>query len=103
MLVRPNVDGLEKSKNSDGTYLSKGGLVLMEETVNKERATYSEGTIVGFGPSVWKEDGGAVGWGIGIGDRVVYAKYAGAFLKDPKTKEQFIILNDADIICKVGE
>ena len=33
-----------------------------------------------------------------VGDRVVYARYAGKYIVDPETHEEFLILNDEDVI-----
>jgi co-chaperonin GroES (HSP10) len=37
-----------------------------------------------------------------VGDTVFYAKYAGKWIRDPETDEEFLIVNDEDIVAKVG-
>ena len=36
-------------------------------------------------------------WGLKVGDKVFYAKYAGKWVKDPETNEELLIINDEDI------
>jgi hypothetical protein len=34
-----------------------------------------------------------------IGDYIAYARFAGKALEDPYTQEEFVALNDEDIVC----
>lgn len=93
VLVRP--DPVEE--------VSKGGIVMVAtETAKKlEQNAQIWGTVVQVGPTAYKNEGlGNFPW-VSIGDRVAYAKYGGKFIVDEETKEQFVILNDEDIVCRV--
>lgn len=97
VLVRPDADGMER--DSTGHYKSKGGIVVVAEAVDKDRARQVYGTIVAIGPRAWHDAGGPEGWGVKVGDKVSYAKYGGAFIE--VGDERLIVLNDEDIITKV--
>lgn len=36
-----------------------------------------------------------------VGDHVVFAKYAGLYVNDPETDEEYVLINDEDILCIV--
>jgi co-chaperonin GroES (HSP10) len=81
---------------------SKGGIVLALDK-RLERQAYTEGTVVDIGPDAWsgfkpKQEFA----GLKVGDTVFYAKYAGKWIRDPETDEEFLIVNDEDIVAKVG-
>lgn len=93
------------------------GLILaIDEKLEKGATT--RGTVVAVGPDAfyaykpehipahsWKQ------W-VKVGDRVVYAKYAGRTVDDPIEKEKddrgrevpvaYVCLNDEDVICKIS-
>lgn len=80
---------------------SRGGIVLAIDK-KLEKNAHTEGTIVDIGPDAWtafktKE----LFAGLQVGDKVFYAKYAGKWIVDPETLEEFLILNDEDIVAKV--
>lgn len=62
------------------------------------------GTIVEIGDDVYsafkpkRPNAGLV-----VGDRVYFSKYAGQWIKNPKTGEELLILNDEDITAKYVE
>lgn len=91
ILIRPK-DVEEKTES---------GLVLVKDTVEKERIATEEGTVLGVGPACFYE----LNWPfdtVKIGDRVVYSKYGGKFIRDPEDKDKWIvIINDQDILLKV--
>lgn len=65
--------------------VTKGGIILHEDTVKKEQMVEETGTIVAFGPTCFvgmrgcdKEDSPAYKqWGLGVGDQVEFRKYEG--------------------------
>lgn len=92
ILVKP--DDIEK--------VTKSGIVLVTDE-KLERVAQHVGTIVSVGRQAWKAfskkyDGQP--WA-SVGDRIIYSKYAGKFVKDPETNEQFVILNDEDVVAIV--
>jgi len=73
---------------------------------NREKAAQIVGTVVSVGPLAWKDYNknyeNAEPWAV-KGDRVLYSKYGGKHVKDPETEEEYTILNDEDVLCKVFE
>lgn len=88
VLVKP--DAIEEK--------SVGGIVLAVDE-KLERGARITGTIVGIGPDVYPNST-LVHGGLAIGDRVYYAKYAGKTIYDQTTKEELVVLNDEDVVCK---
>jgi len=85
VLIRPK--DLEKK--------SKGGIIIEygdQEKVYK-RAT-QQGEIVDIGPEAYSEY--EEKW-VKVGDRVIFAQYAGKFVEDPETEEKYIVINDIDV------
>ena len=77
-----------------------GSLVIAytSEGERRELASKQIGEVVAVGPYAWHEweDPWAK-----PGDRVMYVRYGGALIQDPVTNETFILLVDADILCKI--
>lgn len=81
----------------------------IEETINGfimvndkklERAGQIIGTVIEVGALCWTNHIDPAPW-CEVGDLVLYSRYAGKFVNDPNTNEEFVILNDEDIICTV--
>ena len=94
ILVKP--DEIEK--------VSDGGIVLVQDEKSAKVATTS-GTIVGIGPIAWCDYNRNYSdpnyrW-VEVGDKVLYARYGGKWIADPNTEEEFVLLRDEDILCKI--
>lgn len=80
---------------------SKGGIALVTDEV-MERNAQTIGKILAFG-----EDFGVAykpqtpRWGLQVGDKVIYAKHAGKWVKDPETGKEYLFVLDSDIVGKV--
>jgi len=74
--------------------VTKGGIVLPDTAKEKPQ----EGEIVAAGPGRLSEDGKRIAMEVKVGDRVIYAKYAGTEVKIDD--EEFIILRESDILAK---
>lgn len=72
------------------------GIVYRLDT-KQERGGQIFGTIIDIGPNAWKAFDDGEPWAK-VGDRVAYARYAGKGITDPVTKEEYVILNDDDIV-----
>lgn len=76
--------------------VTESGIVLaMNERT--EKAGIEKGTVLKVGQTAFKD------YGLGPeflkeGDEVVFARYAGKWIKDPKTNEELLFLNDEDIV-----
>ena len=87
-------------KPKDMEAVSKGGIVIPQATVDRNKAATNEGTVVALGTDAYKEFD--TPW-VEIGDEVLYSKYNGERLVNPKTEEEVIMINDTDILCKWRE
>ena len=72
---------------------SKGGIVIVSDE-KLERAAQTNGTLIAVGDTAWS---GEDPWAK-VGDRVTYVRHSGKFIQDPKTEEEYVILNDEDIL-----
>lgn len=83
--------------------VSRGGIILNLDE-RQEKAACSTGTIVSFGPSAWLDPSlGGKPW-VKEGDRVVFAKYSGKYIKDPDDdKIEYMVVNDDAIQVRIVE
>ena len=78
------------------------GLVLAEtEDRKRAQAGVDTGTVVAIGPTAFKDFGTTSP--ILVGDNIAYARFAGKFITDPATQEEYVALNDEDVICVFHE
>jgi co-chaperonin GroES (HSP10) len=75
----------------------RAGLELLPIDERKQQVNIDQGTVVAIGPSAFKDFGGDA-W-CSVGDVIGFAKFGGKYIKDPGTKEDFLVLNDEDVIC----
>lgn len=82
---------------------SAGGIALIIDR-KAELNDQSIGTIVDIGDDVYSAFKPKREFaGLAVGDRVYYAKRAGKWCKDPNTKEEFLMVNDEDVVGKFIE
>lgn len=80
---------------------TKSGLIIAADEKLERNATQT-GTILGIGPDVYAAHRTSLKFGgLEEGDRVFYAKYSGAWVIDPDTNEELLMVNDEDIIGKL--
>lgn len=94
ILVKPD-DIMEKD-----VHLRKAkelGLIVHRDEQDREQAAVDEGTVVDFGPTVFRDFGSDNP--IKVGDKVVYARYAGKPIVDPDDEVKYVALNDEDVIA----
>lgn len=75
------------------------GIILTESLTRKEQAATEEGEIIALGDTFGKDFGAEVL--PKVGDKVLFAKYAGKFIKDGDV--DLVLLNDDDLIAIVRE
>lgn len=80
---------------SEGEELTPSGLYLPETAKEKPQ----QGVIVAAGPGRRDEDGKVVAMDVKVGDKVLYAKYAGTEIKINTVK--MLILKESDILAVV--
>ena len=74
--------------------MSKGGVILPDTVKEKPQ----EGEVIAVGPGRLSEDGTRIAMEVKLGDRVIYARYAGTELR--LDDEELIILRESDILAK---
>ena len=72
------------------------GIILPETAKEKPQ----EGEVLAVGPGSRKEDGDRVAMDVAVGNRVLYAKYAGTEIKMDGVK--YLILRESDVLAIVG-
>lgn len=71
----------------------RAGIQILEDARTKEINAVDRGTVVAIGPEAEV--------GVEVGDDIYYAKYAGKKIVDPHTKEEFLALNDEDLVARI--
>jgi chaperonin GroES len=73
-----------------------GGILLPETAKEKPQ----EGEVMAAGPGKLDDDGNRVAMEVKVGDRVLYAKYAGTEIK-LEGDEKVLILKESDVLALV--
>ena len=82
---------------------TKGGIILAVDQV-MERNAQVIGTIVALGEDFAVAYKPATPqWGLKAGDKVIFAKHAGKWVKDPETDKEYLFVLDSDIVGKVED
>ena len=76
--------------------VTKGGIILPDTVKEKPQ----EGEVIAVGSGRISDDGKPIKMEVKVGDRVIFARYAGAEIKIEG--EELIILREADILAKKG-
>ena len=76
------------------------GIILTESLTRKEQAATEEGVILALGDTFGKDFGAEIL--PKVGDKVLFAKYAGKFIKGDEDVD-LVLLNDDDLIAIVRE
>jgi len=96
-------------KSDDLELQTEWGFHIVQDE-KREKHGQVFGTVVSLGPDCWKafrkvQEGKEVNgspWA-SVGDKVVYAQYAGKFLTDPDNGEEYIIILDEDVVAIIRE
>ncbi len=83
-------------KPSEQEEVSKGGLVLPDTA--RERP--QEGQVIATGPGRLTDEGNRMPLELSVGDKVLFAKYAGTELKEDE--DDFLVLRESDILAKIS-
>ncbi|HMS59209.1 MAG TPA: co-chaperone GroES [Tepidiformaceae bacterium] len=75
--------------------VTASGLVIPDTAKEKPQ----QGEVVAVGPGRLDDDGKRVPLDVEVGDRILYAKYTGTEIK--LDGEDYIVLNDKDILAKL--
>ena len=94
-------DKLEET-SKDYVRMRELGLVVAETDDRKRaQAGVDTGTVVAIGNTAFRDFGTTSP--IEVGDKIAYARFSGKFITDPVTQEEFVALNDEDVICVFHE
>jgi len=88
-------------KLDDVAEKSTGGIILTQDTREKEKGIAMSGLLIKIGPNAW-EDIGEGAPQVQPGQRVRCVRYGGVMVKDPVSDEEFHIMNDEDLIAAEG-
>jgi chaperonin GroES len=84
-------------KQIDSEEVTKGGIVLPDTAKEKPQ----EGEVLAVGPGKMLDNGQRAPMEVQVGDRVLFAKYAGSEIK--QGGEEYMILNsERDILAVLG-
>jgi len=72
------------------------GIVIPDTAKEKPQ----QGEVIAAGPGRLDDDGKRIAMDVKVGDRVLYAKYAGQEIKIDQ--EEYIVLSEKDVLCKVA-
>lgn len=75
--------------------ITASGLVIPDTAKEKPQ----QGEVVAVGPGRLDDDGDRIPLDVAVGDRILYAKYTGTDVKIDG--QDYIVLNEKDILCKV--
>jgi co-chaperonin GroES (HSP10) len=74
------------------------GLVIPElEDMKRAQASVDRGVVVAIGPTAYRDFG--VECPVKVGDVINYARFSGKIITDPETDQEYVCLNDEDLIC----
>jgi chaperonin GroES len=75
---------------------TRGGIYLPDTAKEKPQ----EGEIVAVGVGRVTDDGTRIPMELGVGDRVIYSKFAGTEYKDGD--DEYLIMRESDVLAKVS-
>lgn len=90
----------DKLEETDKTFKKARELnLLIPELEDRKRAQagVDKGIVVKIGPTAFRDFNAESP--IEIGDYIAYARFAGKIITDPFTDEEYVALNDEDIVC----
>lgn len=79
--------------------ITEGGIILIEDTRDKEQRASTEGILVAIGASAWTDLDDGTAWAM-IGDKISYSRYAGVDMVG-KDGEQYVLINDNDVLARL--
>ncbi len=74
--------------------VTKSGIVLPDTAKEKPQ----EGEVLAVGPGKLTDDGQRLAMDVKVGDKVIYAKYAGTEVKIDD--QEYLILRESDVLAK---
>ncbi len=85
-------------KKDEKGEVTQGGIIIAKDTVDREYAAETQGTVIAVGTSAFDDDDGARKR-VQKGTRVLYRRYAGVLVEQEDTST--ILINDKDVVAIV--
>ena len=79
--------------------ITKGGIHLLDETLDKEQQAATVGTLIAVGPGAWTDLDDGSPWAE-AGDKISYARYAGVSMKG-QDNQDYVLINDNDVLARL--
>lgn len=79
--------------------ITSGGIILPQDTLDKEQQAATEGTLIAVGPSAWIDLDDGEAWAE-VGDKISYSRYAGVSMEG-SDGEQYVLINDNDVLARL--
>ena len=95
MKIRPLHDRVLVKRIEPGDKTSAGGIIIPDTAKEKPQ----EGEVLAAGPGKLDDNGKRVPMEVKVGDRVLYAKYAGTEIK--MENDKVLILKESDVLAIV--
>lgn len=92
----------------DAETVTKGGIIIPSAHQEAEKHQCIEGTIIAASPLAFTYATQAEWDAAGAvkpkaGQRVIYAKYAGVRVKSPRDGQEYILINDKDLVATIED
>ena len=81
--------------------VTKGGIVLVQDE-RLEKTLTQFGTVVDIGETCWIGEAFKNPW-CKVGDKIMFSKHSGRFVRETPESEQYLIMNDTDVLAVIGE
>ena len=79
--------------------MTTGGIILPQETRDKEQQAATVGTLVAVGPGAWADLDDGSPWAL-VGDKISYSRYAGVSMLG-QDGQDYVLINDNDVLAKL--
>lgn len=84
--------------NKDYRRAAAAGIIIPEhEDKIRAQAGVDKGTVISMGPTAFRDFNTEAP--IKVGDTVAFARFSGKVIADPKDDEEYVALNDEDIVA----
>lgn len=78
------------------------GIIIAEhEDTKRAQAGVDKGIVVAIGPTAYRDFNTDVP--IKVGDTVAFARFSGKTITDPEDEEEYVALNDEDLVAVLTE
>jgi chaperonin GroES len=95
MKLRPLEDRVVVKRIEEQEEVQRGGIIIPDTA--KERP--QEGEVIAVGPGRMTENGTRIPMEVKVGDKVVFAKYAGTEVR--LDDEEYLVMRESDILAVI--